>query len=218
MKKCFVSLLAAAVLLTLLSACAGGGTFREQAYASGAEQVRSISVQVTDRAVELCASADGQVHISYFDSEKEYLDISLSDGALTVTLQQDKEWTDFIGTQPDAAYRKITLEVPADVSSVSVQTRNEDISLSSLSVAESVLLDVNGGSIRCEGVDAGKAIGLKAKNGDVTGSIVGGWSDFSIACTIKKGECNLPESKEGGEKSLTVDCNNGNIDLAFTEA
>lgn len=67
----------------------------------------------------------------------------------------------------------------------------------------------------CERIDAGTSIALTAKNGDVTGTIAGGWDDFAITCSIKKGESNLPAEKPGGVKSLRVDCNNGDVALSF---
>ena len=42
----------------------------------------------------------------------------------------------------------------------------------------------------------------------------GGCDDYTIKVTIKKGESNLV-NKDGGEKTLTVNCNNGNIDIDF---
>ena len=43
----------------------------------------------------------------------------------------------------------------------------------------------------------------------------GGWDDYTIKVTIKKGESNLPDNKDSGEKALTVSNNNGNIDIEF---
>ena len=63
-----------------------GGTFTEKSYASGGAAIEKVTVQVSDRELEIGASQDGQVHIDYFDSEKEYLDISLSGKELTVKL------------------------------------------------------------------------------------------------------------------------------------
>lgn len=71
--------------------------------------------------------------------------------------------------------------------------------------------------IICERVNVGKSINLKAKDGNITGSIIGGWDDFSISCKIKKGDCNLPELKEDGEKLFFADCNNGNISIEFVK-
>ena len=44
---------------------------------------------------------------------------------------------------------------------------------------------------------------------------MGGWDDYAIRTEIKKGESNLPESKEGGAKTLDVSANNGDIDIKF---
>ena len=66
--------------------------------------------------------------------------------------------------------------------------------------------------MKFENLSAGKAIALTAKDADITGSVTGGWDDYTIKVTIKKGESNLV-NKDGGEKTLTVNCNNGNIDI-----
>ncbi len=64
-------------------------------------------------------------------------------------------------------------------------------------------------------MSVGKAISITIKNGDIKGSVIGGWDDFDIACTIKKGESNLPAEKVGGDKSLKANCNNGDINIEF---
>lgn len=94
---------------------------------------------------------------------------------------------------------------------------NENITITNLSFAEGVNLQSNGGSIICDNLGAGKEITLAVKNGDITGSISGTMDEFSITCTIKKGESNLPALKEGGDKSLTAECNNGDINIEFAK-
>ena len=122
-------------------------------------------------------------------------------------------WTDFIGTKADKAYRKIKLEVPSEyVNTISVTTTNEKIKVAELKVNESISLESNGGDVEFETLAAGEAITLTAKNADITGCVEGGWDDYTIRVTIKKGESNLVD-KEGGGKLLTVNCNNGNIDI-----
>ena len=78
-----------------------------------------------------------------------------------------------------------------------------------------VSLDSNGGDLNFEKIGVGKSLTVTAKNGNITGSVLGGMDDFSITCNYKKGECNLPESKEGGTKSLKANCNNGDIAIQF---
>lgn len=77
---------------------------------------------------------------------------------------------------------------------------------------------VNGGSIELELLDAGSSVSLSAKNGSVRGTLVGSYDDFAIEADVKKGDSNLPAVKEGGEKALAVDVNNGDIDLTFSES
>lgn len=218
MKKILAALTACTIFAVLLAAvgCSGEETFEAKRYSSGEDSVKSVSVDVTDREVEIITSADGQVHIDYSESEQEFYSIRLSeDGDLTMLLETDKGWTDFIGTKPAAQYRKITLAVPDGLDALTIRTTNETIGITSLTVQNAVMLDCNGGNIAFELLGVGKSLDVTAKNGNITGSILGGWDDFSIACEIKKGESNLPERKEGGEKSLTVNCNNGDIDIRF---
>ena len=218
MKKILAALTACTVFAALLAAvgCSGEETFEAKRYSSGEDSVTSVSIDVTDREVEIITSTDGQVHIDYSESEQEFYSLLLSeDGDLTMTLETDKDWTDFIGTKPAAQYRKITLAVPSGLSDLTIRTTNETIGITSLTVQGAVLLDCNGGNIAFELLGVGKSLDVTAKNGNITGNVLGGWDDFSVSCEIKKGESNLPERKEGGEKSLTVNCNNGDIDIQF---
>ncbi len=220
MKKLTVLLGAViAAALFVFAGCSDTQTFTQKTYQSGDSRIESIAIDVSDRQLRIVASEDEQVRVEYFDSEKEYLDISVSDdNKLTVSLILDKEWTDFIGTKPSAEYRTIKVSVPDNVIvDLTAGTTNENIEVTGLSFAESVSLSSNGGSVICNRVDVGKSIALTAKNGNITGSVLGGWDDFTISCTIKKGDSNLPEYKEGGAKSFTADCNNGDIAIEFVK-
>lgn len=218
MKKLSVVVLAiVSVLVFTLSSCSNGGTFEAKTYQTELGNINSIVIQVTDRELNINASEDNQISIEYFDSEKEYLEINISESnVLTVKLAFNKEWTDFIGTKPIAENRKINIKMPNNLlANITASTTNENIKIAALSVTDSISLDCNGGNIICEQINVNKKVNLKAKNGDITGTIIGGWDDFSISCKIKKGDCNLPLNKEKGEKSFVTDCNNGNINIEF---
>lgn len=220
MKKLSVLLVALiGAVVVALSGCSGGETFTEKSYSSGENAIERVTVDVTDRQLEITPSEDNSIYIEYYDGEKQYLDVTLSESKeLTVKLVFNREWTDFIGTKPSAEYRKIKIRMPDNlIGALSVSTTNENIKVTALSFTEGLSLNTNGGNILCERVGVGRAIGLTAKNGNITGSVIGGWDDFSIACTIKKGECNLPALKESGEKSFTADCNNGDINIQFVK-
>lgn len=219
MKKLFLLALCLVMSSLLLTGCADRGEgFTEKTYTSDA-QVQEVLLDVKDRQVQVLLSNDEQVHITYWQSETEFYDISVSDdGVLTMESASDKSWTDYIGLKADDAKRKITLEVPdAMLQYLSVFTTNEDITLSRLTVAESIALVNNGGDVDFGTVDVGTGLMIDVKNGDITGTIVGGYDDFTMKTSIKKGENNLPAQKDGGEKTLNVFCNNGDVEITFTK-
>lgn len=220
MKKLKLAVIAlVGVLVLTLTGCLNGDTFTEKSYSGGENEIKKVIVQVTDRELEIGASEDNRIYIDYFDGEKEFLEITVSESKeLTVKLLYKKDWTDFIGVKPSAEYRKIMIRIPDDlIETLSIKTTNENIKVNALTFTENLSLDTNGGNIVCDRVGVGKAVSLAAKDGNITGSVIGGWDDFSISCKIKKGECNLPLNKESGEKSLVADCNNGNINIEFVK-
>lgn len=201
----------------ILAGCSDSGEpFEEKSYTS-ATPIEEINLDVQDREIEVALSPDQQVHIQYFENSKEYYDLSVSDqNVLTMTSATNKDWTDYIGGKPSAENRKITLQVPNSLlENMTLSTTNENISLSPLSVTGSVSISANGGNISFGNLEVGSALTLEVKNGDISGAVVGGYDDFAIQCDSKKGENNLPEQKDGGEKALTVSSNNGDVNIQF---
>lgn len=201
-----------------LSGCASDENFTAQQYVAEGEVV-SLSVDVSDRAVKLIPSEDGKLRIDYYESEKTSYDILLSEeGVLSVTLDLDQSWTDFVGVQPAAEYRTICVYLPQELTDVSVSTTNEAISATGTIAAQNVSMSVNGGDLTFGKIAAEKSVTLNAKNGNITGTILGSWDDYAIACNVKKGESSLPENKTGGSKTLSVDCNNGDVAVEIANA
>lgn len=218
MKK-IVCVVLAVLFVFAFVGCSNGGTFSEKNYLSENGQIRSIIIDVADRELNIGLSSDGQISVNYFDSEKQYLEISVSESnELVIRLAYDRSWTDFIGVKPDRKYRGITVLVPENLlASLNASTTNGDIKVSCLDVSEEINLYSNGGDVIFERIGAGGKISLKAKNGDIRGAVAGGLDEFSVSCKIKKGDCNLPLSKEGGDKEFFADCNNGDIYVEFVK-
>ena len=203
----------------ILSGCSNSREpFEEKSY-TPATQIRGVYLDVRDREIEVSLSEDEQVHIQYSENSQEYYDISVSDeNVLTMASTSDKEWTDYIGGKPSAENRKISLQIPdALLDTLTLSTTNEDITLSALTVTGSITISSNGGNIAFGNLDIGSALTLNVKNGDISGAIVGSYDDFSIQSEIKKGESNLPDNKDSGEKTLNVSSNNGNVDIQFVK-
>lgn len=218
MKKTVVFILSVMCLILALTGCSGSkNEFRAESYAADGAQINSISIDVRDREIEVSDSSDSQIHINYAESSKEYYDIIVSDeNVLTMTVRENKQWTDYIGSKAPADARKISLQIPNTLmSSLTLATTNEDVSLPDVTVSDSLSLSVNGGDILFDKINAGNKIALDSKNGNIKGVISGGYDDYSISCDIKKGESNLPSRKAGGSKTLAVSANNGDITIDF---
>lgn len=199
-----------------LPACADEALFSPMEYTERGDEVRSLIIDVRDRSIDVLPSDDGQIHIRYSASSREGYDIRLEDGYLSMHGISDKSWKDYIGRKPSAENRKIVLEVPEiALDTVSIKTTNESMTIHYLPSAGDIRLSSNGGDILFEDLEPGETIALDVKNGDIRGSIIGGWDDYSIRCSIKKGDCNLPASKDGGEKTLYANANNGDIHIDF---
>ena len=213
-------LIVVAVIATLLilsfNGIIGAGTFSEKTYTCTSAEIENINIDVRDRKIEIQSSSDDQIHINYFESEKEKIDISISNKRLNVQFVDEKSWIDRIGMKADKEYREISIEIPNNLlSNLTINTTNENIELTKISIKSNLTLESNGGDIRLNSVQVGSTIDLKTKNGSIVGTIVGDIADYSIDCTIKKGNSNLPAEKLDGIKHLIADCNNGDINISF---
>lgn len=215
-------LISLAVCLVLgsfaLTGCSDSGKpFEEKSYTPDT-QITEIDLDVQDREIEVSLSEDEQVHIQYFENSTEYYDISVSGNVLTMTSASSKSWTDFIGVKSSAENRKISLQIPdALLENLTLSTTNEDVTLPALTVTGSVSVTSNGGNITFGDLEVGSALTLNVKNGDISGTVAGSCDEFAIQTEIKKGESNLPDRKDGGEKSLHVSGNNGDVSIAFVD-
>ena len=201
----------------VLTGCSGSSEPFEAKTYTPEGQVQGVRLDVKDREVEVALSPDGQVHIQYRENSKEFYEIALSDEkVVTMTSAANKEWADYIGVSAGGEDRKITGQGPDGLlDSLEISTTNGDITLPELAVTGSVSLSSNGGSVRFGTLSVGSSLRLHVKNGDSFGTVAGSYDDYSIQCSVKKGESTLPDSKASGEKTLDAACNNGNVEIAF---
>ena len=217
--KRFIALLTCVILGTAcFTGCANhDAAFSQQSYTADGEEITEVFVDVRDRKIEVLLSADNQIHIDYFENSKESYNISVSDGhTLTMTAQNQKEWTDYIGRKSAAGMRKISLSLPDKIlTALNLSTTNETISLPALTIMGDLSLSSQGGNLVFDKLYVENTIRLHAKNGDISGTIIGNYDEYAISCDVKKGGSNLPSRKESGTKELNVSNNNGDIDIAF---
>ncbi len=220
MKKIISLFLCLALGGSALAGCSQeSAPFTQTEYTADAAQIEEINIDVRDRQIEVSLSEDGKIHIIYFENSRETCDITVSDEkVLTMTDAGSKSWTDYIGGKPPAENRKISLQIPdAFLDTLALSTTNENISIPSLAVTGSISLSSNGGNITFDSLDVGDTLLLTVKNGDISGTVKGSYDDFAIQTEIKKGESSLPDRKEGGDKTLQVSCNHGDVNVEFVK-
>lgn len=203
----------------LLAGCSNDSVdFQAESYTVDAASIEEIHIDVRDRTIAVSPASSDQIQIDYFDSEKEFYDLSVSDDhVLTMTMKTQKGWTDYIGGKTPADSRKISLQIPDTLSpSLVLSTTNGDITLDAQSAGR-LSLSSNGGNIVFDKLTVETALSLENKNGDIRGTVIGGYDDFSISCAVKKGESNLPAQKEDGAKTLHATNNNGDIEIKFVK-
>lgn len=219
MKKIICIIMCIVLGTTLLMGCSesGGNDFDKKYYTSSGEEITGLSIDVRDREIEISLSNDNQVHIDYFESDKEYYSIFISDDkVIHMNAEDSKGWSDYIGGKTTADNRKIYVQLPDSLlKTLSLSTTNGDIALSALTVTDSISVSANGGNTTFEKLNAGNSIIIKSKNGDISGTVEGSYEEYAIESDIKKGESNLPANKKDGVKTLSVSNNNGNTNIDF---
>ena len=219
MKKRLALILCGLMIWTVFTGCSADEAGLEKKTYTAAGEITELQIDVKDRKISLEPSPDGLVHLTYWESEKEFYEPTESEQTLRLTSGENKRWTDYIGGSASLEARTIRVQIPnSGLAILSLSTTNEDLSVPHLQLADTLTVLVNHGNIRLEGPEVGGAIRLETKNGDISGAIVGSYDDFSITSQVKKGESNLPEKKEGGEKSLTAAVNNGDLEIEFEPA
>ena len=88
----FIIVLGAILIFALVSS---NQKFIAKSYVAEGE-ISAIIVNVADRDVEVSQSADDKIHIDFYESEKEYYNISVSENnELVLSLEQNKSFLDF---------------------------------------------------------------------------------------------------------------------------
>ncbi|WP_249311141.1 DUF4097 family beta strand repeat-containing protein [Congzhengia minquanensis] len=207
---------------TLLTGCGAKPSgeeheFVEKNYTAPAEDVNTLTIDVKNRKIELLPSENGQICITYYESDKEFYELNRTEEKeLRMTYAENKQWGDYVGRKTAPENRTVRIELPQSaLHSLTLNTTNADISLPPLSVLNSVTVSVNNGNIALENLNPGNSVTLNAKNGNISGTIAGTMDEFAIHTQVKKGESNLPPEKETGTKTLLASANNGNIQLNF---
>ena len=219
MKKIIILIMHIIIIMFLFTSCAKKNHFTKKIYTTDDLQIQKINIEARDRQIEILSSNDDLVHIEYFENEQEQYSILIDENkTLDVKLENNKSWLDYFGQKASMDNRKIILSIPNHLLiDLVIETTNENVSIAKEVSIDNLSVSVNGGNIIFDKLNACSDIVLNVKNGDITGSILGSYDDYSINCQIKKGETNLPSKKDGGYKQLDVIVNNGDAKIEINK-
>lgn len=158
------------------------------------------------------------------DKEHRLIKIAVPNGISSeVKIETSKEDIILADLKIDGSIEAITNGGKIEFSNVSVsenismKTKNDDIILNEVETEASIEATTNKGDVKLSNVAVEDKLKLRSKDGDITGTVIGSYDVFEIISEVSKGKNNLPETKEGGRKTLDLGVNNGDINLEFVD-
>ncbi|QGV10338.1 DUF4097 family beta strand repeat protein (plasmid) [Bacillus cereus] len=222
MKKSFKNVLPVNLLvgsvLAFTSACTNDTSsdkennsikYEEKSYTIEADKISKISLSDMDRSVDVVRSNDNEVHITYFENDKESYVINVSDEKnLIMKASTNKELKDYVGLNSDKTHRNIKISVPRGMESgMEIKTSKGDINLSEINTSGYVDAITSNGKIKASNVAIENSFKMETKNDDINLSNVN--VKGSVDATVSNG--NLDLEKVAVEDTLKLDSKNGGI-------
>lgn len=100
---------------------------------------------------------------------------------------------------------------------LSIDTNNGAVELTNTVVANEGEITTSNDDISLAMVAFGTGLDCENANGEITGTIVGKLSDFTITSQTSNGENNLPTTNTEGDKKLKLITSNDDINIVFAE-
>ncbi|WP_211749233.1 DUF4097 family beta strand repeat-containing protein [Paenibacillus sp. Marseille-Q4541] len=183
--------------------------YEEKSYTVDAEKVSNLSLTTRGRTIELVESTDHQIHINYFENDKESYDINISDNKeLTMEAVNNKNWKDYIGLDTEKEHRNVKIAVPSGIASgITMKTSKGDIVISEVDIAGSIDVATSDGKIEMTNVAVDKILKLETKNDDMILSEVN--TKGSVDASISNG--NIQVENVAVDDTLKLKSKNGDI-------
>lgn len=219
MKKIFKKMPTVIIMLGLvisISACTTNSdsqkkstSFAEKNYAIDAKKIEQISLSAKGRTVEVIESTDKKIHIKYFENDKEFYEVHVTNkNELAMKLVTNKNWKDYVGLNTEKAHRIVQLAVPNGISSgIKIRTSKGNITLSDVKLDGAVEAITSDGMIEITDTKVNKHLKLETKNDDLVLSGVS--AKNSIDATSSNGDIKV--KKVAVEDALKLTTKNGDI-------
>lgn len=192
--------------------------YKEKAMSYDAALFDSIQLSAEDQKIVIRPSSDGQVHISYWESDNDIYEVSTEGGVLDFRHKTKTKWYDsffygwFSGLTKQMT-QGIQVSLPGDYAGrLSASDRNAALDMDGFSSLAGCSLSTTNGSIRANNVTAWEWT-AKTTNSSIHASRV---SAGRVEAASTNGRISLEEVRSAGE--LTVKTTNAGISFDRVEA
>jgi FlaG/FlaF family flagellin (archaellin) len=143
--------------------------FAEKQYFIESDKVKAIKVADVNNTIEVTRSADRNITITYYESDKDRYEIGVgTDGKLSIRYIDDRRWYEHIGINWALKDTRVTVALPADYrSDLELTTVNGTVNVED-QMAGTLRAATTNGNIRVNKVDASGEAHVSTVNGQVS--------------------------------------------------
>ena len=175
------------------------------------EAFESVTVLTKDAKVEILPAKDGVCRVSCYEEESLRHTVTVKEGVLTVSVEDERKWYEYIGFHLNAP--KVTVYLPEkEYASLRVENKTGDIQVREL-CAETLTVTTTTGKILLENVTCG---------GDITTDFLTGGTHFkNVTCeslTAEGGTGGVTLESTRARGKVTVKTNTGAVKLLASDA
>lgn len=130
------------------------------------EDFSNISVETDTADVVFLPSADGKCKVVCYESEKMKHSVTVEDGCLKISVQNEKKWYDYIGISWES--ETVTVYLPkSDYAALTVTGATSDVDVAKDFSFESVGIEVSTGDVRYKAATVGN-LSVTVSTGDIS--------------------------------------------------
>ena len=175
------------------------------------EAFESVTLLPKDAKVEILPAKDDVCRVRCYEEESRRHTITVKDGVLTVSVEDERKWYEYIGFHLTAP--KVTIYLPEkEYASLRVENKTGDIQVRDL-CAETLTVTTTTGKILLEKVTCG---------GDITTDFLTGGTHFkNVTCeslTAEGGTGGVTLENTLARGKVTVETNTGDVKLLSSDA
>ncbi|MCQ4021544.1 MULTISPECIES: DUF4097 family beta strand repeat-containing protein [unclassified Ruminococcus] len=237
-----VALMFAGIIICAVSFSMSGFNFSEFSTSLVGKEVKemkadfknefsNLTLNTVDRKIDFQKSDDDMIHFEYTENEKRKIEISESNGTLSLTEHTHYKWYDYFFSFDNG--NKLTVKLPAEINaSISVDNRNGKITFSGINVKDDVKLhtsngeisfsddeiegeliaQISNGRVNISNLDVKGNVELKTSNGEVSLQDFDSSSRLNIKTSNGKVYLNKAEAEE-----ISMESSNGKIEFWDTD-